>query len=277
MISFRTACHLWATWRFRNYRPQPITRLTVDAWLDQFGEKHHRHLFTLLRHVKYVQREEAHSDLARLNRVLLRELKGRGVEPDHVIYIQIDDAASSSPLMLKVLRDDERLRALGCKFIDSKNADELLRTTFELEFGAIIYVDDFSGTGNQFCESRDMVSAQIVGDWSEFFLVPYICEEAIEKLGDRGIEHRSKEEHLKVDRLLHPNCDKCRSQTKDELMLLSERISRRYPLGYKNLGTMLVFSTHCPNTSPVLLRGSKGQHPFVGILPNPDDLPPHQI
>ena len=62
------------------------------------------------------------------------------------------------------------------------------KKTNELEEGAIVYVDDFAGTGRQFCTTRDNVKENIVGSFVEFLLVPVICEEALYELGKRDIE-----------------------------------------------------------------------------------------
>ena len=56
----------------------------------------------------------------------------------------------------------------------------------ELKEGALIYVDDFVGTGNQFCEARDFAMKNVLAPtFSEFLLVPSICEEAIYQIGTR--------------------------------------------------------------------------------------------
>ena len=41
----------------------------------------------------------------------------------------------------------------------------------------IIYIDDFVGTGNQFEKARNFAQQSVVGTFSEFLLVPSICEE----------------------------------------------------------------------------------------------------
>jgi hypothetical protein len=60
-----------------------------------------------------------------------------------------------------------------------------------------------------------------------------------------------------------------------DLLKVCRRVDRRFSVGYHNLGSMIVYSRNCPNTTPIVLRGTKGQDPFVGILPRTNELPPH--
>ena len=172
------------------------------------------------------------------------------------------------------MRNDERLQGLGCKLLDSRDGVGLLEASYRLEEGAIVYVDDFIGTGNQFVKSRDIVAQNILGRWVEFLLAPYICEEALEKLKSRAIEPRAVSIHTKVERFLHPESNHCPRELKLELLRVCRRVDGRYALGYRHLGSMIVFSRNCPNTTPVVIRGNKGQDPFVGLLPRTSDLPP---
>jgi hypothetical protein len=274
VLAAKLACYLFAKLKFHDYAPQPVTYKTVAAWLDQFGEETQKQLLTLLRHVKYVSDHETRKDLSCLNRALLKDLKERGIEPKNVIYVQIDEAGSSSHVVLNMLRNDDRLQALGCTLLDSRDGIGLLEASYRLEEGAIIYVDDFLGTGNQFCKSRDIVAQQILGRWVEFIVAPYICEEAIEKLEKRSIEHRAMAVHTKTERFLHPDSEQCPRDLKLKLLRVCRRVDRRYSLGYHNLGSMIVYSRNCPNTVPAVLRGNKGQDPFVGLIPRTSDLPP---
>lgn len=271
---YKLAAYLLARVRFHDYEPQPISFTTVNAWLNQFPEADQKHLFTLMRHVTYISTNHTRRALCDLNRQLLRQLALDGIPATKVIYVQVDDAGSSSHWMLALLRNAERLENLGCTFLDSKNVRGLNEATDRIEEGAIVYVDDFAGTGNQFCRSRDFVAEHIVGNFVEFFLLPCICEEAVQQLNTRGVEPKALYIHEKRNRLLHPDADLCPTHVKRRLVELSGEINPRYPLGYQNLGSMVVFSRNCPNSVPLLLRGSKNQYPFVGLLPRTTDLPP---
>src|SRR6267378_430425 len=273
---YKLACYLLAKWKFHDYVPQPVSRITVNAWLDQYDTDDQKYLLTLLRHVTYVSANETLRAICDLNRALLKKLAADGIPHSKVIYVQVDDAGSSSHWILALLKHAERLENLGCTFLDSKNVRGLSEATTRLGDGAIVYVDDFAGSGNQFCRSRDFAIDHTVGNFAEFFLLPYICEEAVQQLEERGVEARTLYVHKKEDRLLHPEANICPAQVKERLLALSAKINPKYPLGYANLGSMVVYSRNCPNSVPLLLRGSKNQSPNVGVLPRTTDLPPVQ-
>jgi hypothetical protein len=270
----KLACYLLAKWKFHDYVPQPVNLATVNAWLDQYTEEDQKHLLTLLRHVTYISAKETLRALCDLNRALLKKLAADGIPHSKVIYVQVDDAGSSSHWILALLKHAERLDTLECTFLDSKNVRGLNEATTRLGEGAIVYVDDFAGSGNQFCRSRDFAIDHTVGTFSEFFLLPCICEEAMQQLDERGVEARALYIHEKKDRLLHPESNICPVSVKERLVALSSKINAKYPLGYANVGSMVVYSRNCPNSVPLLLRGSKNQNPLVGILPRTTDLPP---
>lgn len=267
-------CFLSARLRFRGYEPQPITLRTVANWVDQFEKHDRKHLPLLLKHIKYVNESETKNTLCTLNRNLLARLNEEGIPVQKVIYVQIHDAGSSSPFMLSVLKNAARLERGGCTFVDSRDVRGLRDATDRLEGGAIVYVDDFAGTGNQFCESRDFVVEYTVGNFAEFFLAPYVCEEAVQQLRERGVEPVTAGIHRIRDRVLRSESNLVSEQVRLQLTGLCLKIDDKFALGYRNLGSMIVFYRNAPNGVPVVIRGSQNQEPYVGILPRTTDLPP---
>jgi len=140
-----------------------------------------------------------------LNRALMTRLADAGLPPEKLIYFQIDGAGSSSAVMLNMLRDSARLERLGCHLLDSRDAFGISRTTNAVGQGALIYIDNFVGTGDQFCVARDTATKYVIGTFSEFLLVPSICEEGLHKMGEVGIEPFAGHLHSKAERPLHDN------------------------------------------------------------------------
>jgi hypothetical protein len=262
-----------ALMKFRGYRPQAVTRLTFMLWLRQFTSEDRKHLLTLLDRVIYLTEDETKRVLLNLNRSLLRRLNQAGIANNKIIYVQIDDAGSSSPVILNLLRDAANLERLGCQFIDSNNVRGLNDLTSKLEEGAIIYVDDFIGTGNQFSKVRKFVGEYIVGNFPEFLLAPAICEEGIFQLGKIGVEPVSGHVHSKTERPLHQSSSILPENARDRLRKLCLQIHPQFGLGYKELATMVILYRNAPNTVPLILRGALNQHPQRGIFPRHSDLP----
>ena len=259
--------------RFYDYKPQPVTVVSIKTWLQQFKENDKKALFALLDKVVYLSEKNIEKLLIELNNSLLDRLNESQIPPKNIIYMQIHEAGSSSPVILNMIRDRALLEQKGCHFIDSKDVRALNKLTNKLETGAIIYVDDFAGTGDQFCEVRDFVAPYIVGNFSEFFLLACICEEAFYELGKRGVEAVSGHIHSKAARPLHPNSSMLASAIKKRLIELCLEIDGCRGLGYRNLASMVVLYRNAPDSVPLILRGSPKQTPWVGILPRTTDLP----
>jgi hypothetical protein len=258
--------------RFSGYKPQPVTFQSFKKWLSQFDYKDQRIVFNLLYNIKYLSEKDTESILVKLNESLIDMLETKGVTYKNIIYVQLHDPGSSSPVMLNILRDRARIERKGCHFIDSKNTRDFSELTSKLETGAIIYVDDFSASGDQFVGVRNFLAEYIVGNFSEFFLLPAICEEANYQLGKTGVEAISRIVHSKADRPLHPHSSLLNKATKKRLIEICRKIDPKGALGYRGLATMIVFYRNSPNTVPVLLRGCVRQDKWVGILPRTTDL-----
>jgi hypothetical protein len=264
---------LRAVMRFPGYLPQPVTLKGINRWLKQFEPGDRMQVIRLLGNLIYLSEATVRKVLIEQNNALMRRLADAGLPPQKLVYVQVHDAGSSSPVMLNLLRDAAGLEQRGCHFLDSNNTLGFNRLTNELEEGALIYVDDFVGTGTQFCKARDFAAKYIEGTFSEFLLVPSICEEGIYPLGERGIEAFAGHVHSKAERPLHENSTLLDKKTKDRLIDLCEKIDPKMGLGFKRIAAMVVLYRNAPNNIPILFRGNEQQTPFAGIFPRTTDLP----
>jgi hypothetical protein len=242
-------------------------------WFEQFDKRFAKTLRFLLRRVIYVSEEETTNRLLSLNSVILNRLEKDGLSPNNIIYIQIDSAGSSSAAMLNKLRDAARLERKGCRFLDSKDIPMISEVTDALGEGAIIYIDDFIGTGRQFSRSQKRVREYVVGNFSEFLVAASICEEALSILDEIGVEVSKEFIHYKNERPLHEECTILNREEKENLVRICGEIHPQEGLGFKRLATMVVLYRNSPNTVPLILRGSLNQNPYKGILPKTTDLP----
>jgi len=262
-----------AALRFPGYLPQPVTAKGVNQWMKQFDPSDRRLVGRLLRSVIYLSEAKIKRILLEQNGALMRRLATAGLPPQNLIYVQVHDAGSSSPVMLNMLRDAAGLEQRGCRFLDANNTLGLNAMTNDLGEGALIYVDDFVGTGTQFCEARDFAAKFIEGTFSEFLLVPSICEEGIYLLGERGIEAFTGHVHSKAERPLHDNSTLFDPGTKQRLIEICEQIDPIMALGFRRIAAMVVLYRNAPDNIPILFRGNETQMPFSGIFPRTTDLP----
>src|SRR5262245_23381992 len=146
---FEIVERLSALLRYQGYKPQPLTMKRVKRWLDQFEGEDRKHVLRLLRSVIYLSESTVRKILVDQNSALMARLAAAGVPPKKCIYVQVHEAGSSSPVMLNLLRDAAQLEQRGCRFVDGNDTLGLNRITSKVADGALIYVDDFVGTGNQ--------------------------------------------------------------------------------------------------------------------------------
>lgn len=268
---------LWASLRaarkFSGYRPQKVTLRLVWRWQGQFERRDRKLLRKLLSHVIYFSEQRVVQVLIQRNSELLDELKNAGFDEHQIIYVSIDDAGSSSPVILNLLRDFGRLQKRDFQLIDSKNVLDLNKATSVLGEGVIIYVDDFSGTGDQFEGTRRFVAQYIVGNFAQFFLAPSICEEAQEALESVGVQAKYSHLHTRAERPLLDESGLLESRHRKRLVELSYKVDGGNGLGYGDLASMVIGYLNAPDSTPPILRGSNDQKPYFGVLPRTTDLP----
>ena len=265
------ASYLLALVRFRGYGPQPVTPASLNRWLSQLDRTQRRDVLSLLRHVVYLSQRDTEACLVNLNQGLQAHLSLSGISPPSTLYVQMHDPASSSAVMLSILRDKGHLEKAGAQLVHWKDTRGLNEMTQRIGQGAIVYVDDFAGTGRQFVTVRNNLVDFVVGPFAEFFLLPVICEEAFHRVSRLGVEVVASLVHAKAQRPLLPFSRSISSSRRDRLLLMSRQIDQSGGLGFGGLASMVVFYRNAPNTTPVLLRGSP-RDAFFGLFPRTSDI-----
>jgi hypothetical protein len=258
---------------FRHYQPQPVTIRSIWLWLRQFPLNVRFELLSLLSYVIFVSQRQTEGFLEQRNAEVLSRLAEEGLGPENIIYVELDTAGSSSGVMLNVLRDRQNLERRRSKFISTRDGDLMTQYSNTLETGAVVYVDDFSGSGRQFLRNRKRIAPFITGNFAEFFVAACICEEAIDAIEPSGVVPLPGMVHLKSERPLHDECTLLSPSVKERLISISEGIHRRHGIGFLRMATMVILARNAPNSTPLLLRGSLRQRPIKGVFPRWDDLP----
>lgn len=265
---------LKTAYRFRGYNPQSVTPQSVWKWLKQYPIADRPLIKCATQHLRYVNESDFSDGLYDRNKALLDKLNSSGVSPKNIIYVSVGDAGSSSHMVLNLLRDRALLENRGCVLIDASDGRKLIEETTRLGNGAIIYVDDFAGTGHQFCGVREFIGQFIAGNFSEYFLLHTVCEEAIIELSKTGVNHWAYSIHERKARPMHESSTILSKEQRQTLGDLSMRsVRKKGALGYQDLASMIVFYKNAPNGLPPLFRGDKGQKKVFGLVPRTSDLP----
>ena len=241
-------------------------------WISQFPSEDRSLILKLFNSVIYINEKHTREMLVALNSDLMRFVyEESGIRYDNVIYATFSTPASSSHVMLNLLRDTSNLERTEATILDLKSTEELYAKTETLGKGVIVYVDDFIGSGKQFSKNRNFASDFIVGNFGEYLLAPVICEEALPILDELGVEPVYAHLHTKDERLLHAESLALDKQEKERLTAICRGINKKQGLGFKKMAAMVVFYRNSPNNMPLVLRGNLGQSPIKGILPRSND------
>ncbi len=268
----RTLYSIRAAFRYRGYKPQPLKFFSALRWLNQFEEQDRMLAERLLDNVIYLSESTTREILVNQNAELMKRLRDVGLPAKKLIYVSFHEAGSSSPVMLNLLRDSANLERMGCRLIDGRNTLGLVKAMNAVGEGALIYIDDFVGSGTQFCTERDFIAKNFVGTFSEFIIAPSICEEAFGKMDERGIQPFAGHKHVKAERPLHAESSVFDDVQRRRIAAVCRGINK-FGLGFQDLATMVVLYRNAPNSVPIMLRGNVNQSPYFGIFPRWVDLP----
>jgi len=269
-LSFLRSCRFVG--KFYGYEPRAVTPLNLLRWLRQFPREDRVSALRVLDKVVYFNKNRIVTALLDHNAAIQRALLDRGLGPDHIAYVHIDTPGSSSSIMMNLLRNKGNLQRLPSLILDANDPQKLIDFIQRKKNVAVVYVDDFLGTGKQFCKARDFLADFFPTAQPELLLAPCICEEAFKELAKRDVEVFTSLIHAKADRPLHPNSRSLEPASKTRLLNMNKRIGKQ-PSGFGALAASVAMFHNVPNNMPLLLRGSIDQSPFVGILPRTTDLP----
>lgn len=266
------------TWEL--YRGQAITDDKVRAWLNQFGENSKQRLmFKILQKVRFYQEHPIRIKMKLCERVVNQGLVRKYVEGQKkrsdILISYLDYPGKSGSYYAKIYADENEIyyknvieRGSICKEI-----------TENKEIQALVFIDDFIGTGNSACEYFEKLAnecAEILKkrDLKIFFLVVCGFREAQEIVEEKLIE-------LSLDVKIHI-CDPLdesakvfsekstifsNSNERDEAKVVAYeygiKLVKNNPLGYGGCQSAVIFPDTCPNNSlPILWSDSNNWIPL---------------
>ena len=131
------------------YKGQRITEDRVRAWLDQFAQPRERRLmFDLLRQVRFYGPDLIREKLAEahgiVRRGLRRELDGKQRRAREVVVSYLDGPGKSGATYARLYADENRL--LAERVMERDKVCQFILEHDEVQ--AVVFVDDFVGTGD---------------------------------------------------------------------------------------------------------------------------------
>lgn len=262
--------------RFRDYKPRRITPLIAFRFLAQFPRRERKIVVRLLDHICYIKHSEAVQNVLSEVMQIVNKLVHDGTREELIFVVPASKAGKSSVVMFEEISARIRQMFPSLSFL-SDGATTGIRDQIPFRSqSAVIFVDDFVGTGEQFQGSLKAWTEVLEGRDSRFFLVvAAACEEGKRRVEDGGAQVCSTVMHDANERMWA----KCRTALSEEawnqFAVLACELHSKAPFGHKNGGSMIVLERHCPNNVALVLRGTYGQRVWLGLFPRYDQLGCH--
>jgi hypothetical protein len=232
-----------------------VTRPRILRWINQFDEKSITIPDKILSELRYY----SSSNLTRMtNELVDTVLATIDCDPNDLYFVPIGDAGSGSQSIARILRNNtliNRNNILNLYTLHATRQSDVVNKN-------IVFVDDFSGTGNTFKEWWDRIEPLILPlDANIGFAVIVLNQRAEAVLREIGnpIYH--------IDYLcerFNVFSNECSVFTENEKELISKYCTETgcktaFRKGYGECGLMISFAHGCPNNSiPILWYNAKG-------------------
>lgn len=256
---------------FSDYQPLGgMTQHRLMNWLRQFQAAHRSLALKLAQSIQYYSTHSIDAQLRALGKTVVRRIKQEAVPFSSVFYVPVGRAAESGQDIAWRYRNVNGMKHRERQFI---HLLELPQHLFKHKRPMVVFLDDFIGTGKQVRDYwRDVVS-QLVPEYLPLYLgVVAAYHDGLRKVeGECPIRVVSVHTLDSQHQLLGDANSRFNRDQKEILRKYCERWGN-HPLGFHAMGALVSFFHGTPNNTPSVIRGSKRQRPYRGLLPGWDDL-----
>jgi hypothetical protein len=264
-----------------NYKGRRTTEDQVRTWLNQFGDNaSQRLMFQILRSIRFYSDDEIRDKMKVAHGIVARKLvrrveSGKRKRSDILVSYLEDSPAKSGSNYAKRYSDENEIYFENIVV----RSDLAKRLEGQHGFQALVFVDDFVGTG----ESAASHFAKLAEEYGEMIrtcgLRVFFVAVAGFQDGKARLESRLEQLRLPVKVHLCDPLDetaRCfsdrsavfadpmdRQRAKDIAYRLGHKLEKNAPLGYGDCQAMVVFESSCPNNSlPILWKEEKDWFPL---------------
>jgi len=271
------------------YKGRPVTEDQVRAWLDQFGDnKKQRLMFRILQNITFYTADSIRAKMKDIHGIVKRGLVWRIDEKKRkrsdILVSYLDYLGKSGAYLARLYADENDIYYKN--IIERAKITEILeRKAKQLPAFALVFVDDFIGTGNSACEyfeslnekhwgilkklSKEPGEIEGTSKLQMFFITisgfqesQAKIEKILEKLGLSVKVHICEP----LDESAKAFSDKSRifpdptERTKARQIVYEHGVQliKNAPLGYGNCQATIVFEHRCPNNTLSILWGESG-------------------
>ncbi|MFA7408355.1 MAG: ATP-binding protein [Anaerolineaceae bacterium] len=262
------------------YKGRHITTENIRAWLDQFNElTEQKSMFSILKGVRFFTNSFLREKMNEAHKIAMRSITKRiayGQKKRDDILVSYLDSIENSGAGIARLYADETKISVG-NLVEKGKLGSKLEESDQIQ--AIVFLDDFVGTGNQAVENLTEIYQSIgsIVKKKEIKIIFIVMVAVID--GWNYLNESIKGFDIEIEThycdLLCDNDKYFSNSSKifldEDSRVLAKSIAEKYgkqivtnnPLGYGNLGVGVVFEHGCPNDSlPILWAEKTSPHWF---------------
>jgi len=258
--------------RFADYEPlHGFDAARLQAWLRQFNAQHRRAAIRLATALAYYSTDKIMALMPPLKRIIDAQIEAEKVEASSVFYVPLGRVGESGTDVVRRFRNANRLYSREGQFV---TIIELPQVLFKQQRPMVFIMDDFVGTGKQVSDAWWETLCQVIPD----HIPTYVAVVAAFKEGVKKIEGETPLRVLCVHtlgskyQLMESAFRGLSNQEKSAVKAYCEKADNQ-PLGFGDRGLLVSFAYGSPNNTISVIRGSKRQDPWLGLLPRWEDLP----
>jgi hypothetical protein len=240
------------SWRenFQSYR-HTINDNSIDRWLEQFRPADKDLAARILDVIEFISSEQISSAF----RQILAQLPGwhtdkkRRVGQWRFVPFSRSSGESGDSMVHKFRHANNLASAKYSELFVYRS--ELMDLT---EKDTVVFIDDFSGTGNQVTDSWERLHEYVPGGPLIYLVLVGVNSKAREKIqAETDLQVVSHFDYGESDNLFSGRCRQFTPLEKERILEYCTRADRFEPRGKGDCGMVLIFSHNSPNNSiPIL-------------------------
>jgi len=235
-----------------------VTAGKIVRWISNFSDQHGQVATKILRNVRYYSSSNIRSMTYQLVKIVQQGFAS--IPWDKVVFVPIGEPYAGGAIIARVLRETNMIRKENIRHMV-----ELERVT-QAQVGALVFIDDFSGTGNTLKDWWPLVEPIVLPRNAPFAIALLVlngmAREIVESLTDKVFCIDELDEN---DNVLSPKSTKFNPPEKDIILYYCNKTgcTADYVRGYGNCGLLVAFKYGCPNNSlPILWHKSSAWEPL---------------
>jgi hypothetical protein len=249
--------------RFRFYR-QPPDEAAVRSWIASFRVGDRDVAARILDCVEVVSEPEIHDGY----RIALRGLPGWSADvtarQGRWFFLGFGGPSESGQVMLRMFREANRLTGAANNSLFCNLSD--LPSKMLTAEDNVVFVDDFSGTGNQVVRMWPTIQELAAAEAKYYLIITAATRNAIDRIAaETGLTLISRTTLECDDNVFDTRCSYFSDADRQTIERYGKRADRQRPKGYGDCGLLFVLCHKTPNNTLPILHANHDK--WRGLFP----------